>query len=110
MHPHREAGQVNPILTESGPLSRAGPVVLELFNDGLLHARGVFSDLGEAEADVESVFSKSGPSIWIPLPDGVPSTRIAFATVAGRKWRVLDREVLGHARFGYTVRLQLVQP
>ena len=100
---------------ESGPLSVAVPIILEMYSGTVRETRGTFAVLDESAGQLEDVVSRAAANAWVPRAVGEDVRDIAFASVREpgglefHRYRVLDREPLGVDGFGFeSTRLKIV--
>ena len=100
---------------ESGPLSVAVPIVLEMYSGTVRETRGSFAVLDESAGQLEDPISRAAANAWVPRQPGEDVKAIAFASVREpgglefHRYRVLDREPLGEDGSGFeSTRLKIV--
>ena len=85
---------------ETGPLSLAVPIVLEMYSGTVRETRGSFAVLDESAGQLADPISRAAANAWVPRAEGEDVKDIAFASVREpgglefHRYRVLDREAL----------------
>ena len=100
----------NPVLADTGPLSGATAIHLELHNGDEIATRGTAANLGETESQLTQYFVRSGVCAWVPLPRGFSDgDSVSHVRLGGSRYRVLSRVVLGDpAMWGFVLELRLI--
>ena len=92
---------------ETGPLSSAVPIILEMYSGIVRETRGTFAVLDENEGQLADPISRAAANAWVPRAEGEDVKDIAFASVREpgglefHRYRVLDHVPLGVDGFGF---------
>lgn len=93
---------------DRGVRSMTKPLTMIQHDGTRIDTRGSVVDLKETGQQYSSAFSKSGTNCWVPFTVGkFDPKQIGYVERTPKKWRVLDREILG--KYWLTCRFQLIQ-
>ena len=104
----------NPVIGRDEPLALGSPATLIYFDGTHIETRATIAPLPQSEGQLAGEFSASGFNAWVPEPAAYKNIEFLEASDRGvlRRWRVLDRELVGGPLSGSvpwsTVRLQLI--